>query len=496
MAVIERYFIRSFGSSQFVETQLNEFSYFNIIKNYFRKNELIPEISENSIEFCQISKFKRNVNLYCKDYSPQKKIQWRTGKTVYNHKIYHQTVKLNFVKNVRAIMNFQKDDNGASKDIFLIKETADFEQFKLEIDIFTIDRKKLSFRKKYPHDIQIPYKKSTYSFDLYNGKFSQRKDIILPFIVDIPSKIKNDFFKMRDMWAGKELSLNSNETGIYQLKSFTEYPYEPNFSQIKLNCTWSGIITADRNNPNAFRDFCSMNNIQNTKTLRKLFMEDPVSLVHFKELIDCGFKNLDIIFAIIKSRKFKLIYGKNNDPFLFFMKYCLKHRDEKAVWNLFLQKDYDAKTIDILEQFLLYFNDISEIIKHRLIYEGFSDYTYTILKKCIANKDTENYVFTYSKKQENLEDKIDGYDFKLPKDYKDLYQLGEDMDNCVATYQNKIASNISTIVYAEKKGKKCMCIEIRNDSVIQKFAPMNQPLKKNEFSILEKWVQNHNLMIC
>ena len=75
---------------------------------------------------------------------------------------------------------------------------------------------------------------------------------------------------------------------------------------------------------------------------------------------------------------------------------------------------------------------------------------------------------------EELEDDIDGYSFRLPKDSYQLCEIGTALHNCVASYGERVAKEECTIVYAQKNGEYKICIEVRGKEIVQERIDRNE----------------------
>lgn len=490
---IEKYYLRVAGTAKFLKKDVTEKDNFYIFKtNLDSPGNNIK--NDYAVEFAQ----KGTTAISRNDLQAvnEKIIDWRSGKINYaNIRRINRQKKFEIVKKQKRMLQeeqFLRDEEGCLKDIFLIKEKI--WKNKVEITLFEIDRKKFTSGSCKDGLQKIPYLENKYVFDFNNGKFSYKKESSDILEVLFPEEIEKDVVNVRNGWAGRELTDVCSAKGMVFMKAICQYPYEPNFSLIKAQCSESGLDLGDRCNPNGFNEFCSRYKIQNCKTLRKLYTENPAMLIYFYSVLKCGFKDVNIIFKMIKSEQFQLLFENTNTSFLFFMKYALKYRSEKSVWNLFLNIKSYQEANDIMHMFLEYSEYLPSEIKNRLVYEGFTKYNHDVLAKNITHLNEKKIEFKYTMSQLELEDEVMGYKFKLPENTQKLKELGDEMNNCVAGYRGRILAQSSTIVYAEKDSKKRICIEIRNNHVIQSFAPGNHLLAGIEKKVLNQWKEKKNLV--
>ena len=92
-----------------------------------------------------------------------------------------------------------------------------------------------------------------------------------------------------------------------------------------------------------------------------------------------------------------------------------------------------------------------------------------------------------------LEDDIDGYSFRLPKDSYQLCEIGTTLHNCVASYGKSVLQKECAIVYTQKDGQYKICIEVRGKEIVQERIDRNESPGEEENSVLEKWHERHAL---
>ena len=95
--------------------------------------------------------------------------------------------------------------------------------------------------------------------------------------------------------------------------------------------------------------------------------------------------------------------------------------------------------------------------------------------------------------QQALEDDIDGYSFRLPKNSFQLCEIGTALHNCVASYAEKVFKKKSTIVYVKRDDKYQLCIEVQGNEIVQERADRNAAPSSEEKIILQKWHERHGL---
>ena len=168
--------------------------------------------------------------------------------------------------------------------------------------------------------------------------------------------------------------------------------------------------------------------------------------------------------------------------------------------NLLLKKNYDndgnedwLEKNDAMEMFAKYFKYLPEELKKDVFEDGFTKFNHDALSNISYQVKNKNIVFEYSREQEKLEDDIDGFSFRLPKDSYQLCEIGTALHNCVASYAESVEKKECTIVYVQKDGQYKICIEVREKEILQERIDRNASPGTEENSVLEKWHGRHAL---
>lgn len=166
--------------------------------------------------------------------------------------------------------------------------------------------------------------------------------------------------------------------------------------------------------------------------------------------------------------------------------------------NLFLKPAYDEdedwlEKNDGMSMFCKYFRYLPEELKKDVFEDGFTKFNHDALSNFSYQLENKNIVFKYSREQEKLEDDIDGYSFRLPKDSYQLCEIGTSLHNCVASYGEGVRKKECTIVYVQKDGQYKICIEVRGKEIVQERIDRNASPGEEENSVLKKWHERHAL---
>ena len=150
--------------------------------------------------------------------------------------------------------------------------------------------------------------------------------------------------------------------------------------------------------------------------------------------------------------------------------------------------------------FARYFNHLPDELVKDILEDGFTKFNYDALSNFSYQLENKNIVFKYSREQEKLEDDIDGYSFRLPKDSYQLCEIGTTLHNCVASYGKSVLQKECAIVYTQKDGQYKICIEVRGKEIVQKRIDRNESPGEEENSVLEIWherpYQGRRLPLC
>ena len=150
--------------------------------------------------------------------------------------------------------------------------------------------------------------------------------------------------------------------------------------------------------------------------------------------------------------------------------------------------------------FARYFNHLPDELVKDILEDGFTKFNHDALSNFSYQLENKNIVFKYSREQKKLEDDIDGYSFRLPKDSYQLCEIGTALHNCVANYGEGVRKKECTIVYTQKDGQYKICIEVRGKKIVQKRIDRNERPGEEENSVLEKWherpYQGRRLPLC
>lgn len=433
------------------------------------------------------------------------------------------------------------DENGISRDLVYIRVVENITLSQIDIELVYLDRiKAQDFRKCLPGQLFQKAIRFEYSIDIKKNKMVTRfntdkidkilckrnfsrifnetgleitnatqygiPDNVGAFIADVARSI------IRRNW-GSNLTLDYAKTSIPAVQAMMNYPFEPGLYDIK-NAIYEKFPVG-RFDMNGYNSACDFLKVKSFKTVRKEYIKNPLALLSYKGLVQCGFTDKNLIVKALQSPVAELFKWKSEEALSGLSSYCkaaIESRGEGPTLTMLTRNFEDAKkigqpeicidTANYAKRLLLDEEDweacpvkvpkelISDLFKN-----GLTRNNHTALMQIDYMTTHTNITFRYQKKQLDLEDEIDGYKFRLPKDSLQLYEIGQALHNCVGGYADKVRHGLCTIVYAEKDGAYRLCIEVKNlQKVKQQRADYNSSPTGKNADVMKAWRTRHNLL--
>lgn len=151
--------------------------------------------------------------------------------------------------------------------------------------------------------------------------------------------------------------------------------------------------------------------------------------------------------------------------------------DTLHMYNIVLRSNKDYK-ID-------YRKSIEEI------HDDLSEVSYAISNPLVVFKNT--------KEERALEYSDGDYCIKIAKTNYELYNIGKTMHICVGSYSNYVKKRLLSIYTLQNSnGKPIVCIEVRDDKVMQCKMKFNKPVYENQelLKYINKWMDKNKLESC
>ncbi|MCR4743349.1 MAG: PcfJ domain-containing protein [Treponema sp.] len=402
------------------------------------------------------------------------------------------------------VFNRTLDSNGISKDLLYIKLCFNKDTKTFSVQLSILDRPKIQTGQP-SIAINYPTRRIYYSYNIQSGKFitdrSSDKTLerIFAKLAEVLPKNVYEFIcqkvkeKLRGEF-GQKLEFNYSGSKEY-IQAMVSYPYEPNIYEIAEETG----IEVERENSDIYNQFCEKYGIKSYRTLRKAFNKNPRVLIVYKRALDSAFTDVNMLNRIINSDLmisfFDKYYTQNTK---FCIQKIIENRGLIPALNLIERNMKNSQINDSLfdtaYMFCENFTSFNEDVKKLFYKKGFCRESHDVMSETIYKINHEKKVFNYSEKDYELEDEIEGYEFKLPEDSYKLYDIGIKMNNCVGSYVKKIINKDCRIVYAIKEDEYKLCIEVRGDLVWQRRIDYNKDPEGDELKVVELWQKNHKLI--
>lgn len=244
------------------------------------------------------------------------------------------------------------------------------------------------------------------------------------------------------------------------------------------------------------------------KSLRKIIAKDPFYYYLFKDLRNVGFTDPNVMKKIAGEKPVQIagamiyISEEGSEQMQQFVKeYISRYGEKKAVKMLCSMKP-DGKYI-VSEDFRI-FHDADKLfnafVKENAVPEA--DMSGKTIKEIHDSLSSSYYrlkcpdsKLVYKNGEEKYEKTVDDYKFRLPETRYELADTGRKMHNCVAVYGDHIEAGICTIVTAVKGSRFEMCIEIRDNTVVQAKGNCNEELTEKQRGVLKRWAGENGLAV-
>lgn len=301
-------------------------------------------------------------------------------------------------------------------------------------------------------------------------------------------------------------------------------------------------------NRNNYDKLCYYLDIKPPKSVRKEYVRDPYVLIRYYMCIRAGFEDFNAIRVFLTEKAFswympKAVYDYrfnelrrhmqvSEADFRFFVRWLKgEGKDEMSmarqlITSLDTSEAIEAELLwereaDIIEILRRWFHigktaDGLSIEYFHSFYPTLSDETkalakrrgpckdllesirYDIRKSSIVKKEIK-----YKKHVLELDDEVDGVEYRVVTNTMMLPDIGRALSNCVATYCLDAIEGRCIIVYGKMDDKYVMCIELRpikeNGETVQLgyyqiLGRFNKTLKGHLLKSCREWVDRHDLV--
>lgn len=427
----------------------------------------------------------------------------------------------------------QYDEKGYNKDSFGIKIESDDEKLTLRITVQRFRRipaDAMDSDRTSPAlvDCNLELEEEHVFFDVKNGVFeigtdgdtqirrmykninaridARRFDYLRMAAFRLPQKIFRLSWEkltaLAQTYTGlsyKSLQVPLEKICVQEMAALTMLPYEHTLYSALVNMEdgrrRKKLKACSRRDPHVFKKFCKAMKIRNTRTVRRRYNENPETLLVYMNLYDCGFRDINFYNRVLEDSGFCNYFRHCDKTVMFFSRYSIKKRGERATLNMLLNSIDESDAEDCFSMFYQYFKYIPGTLRKDILEDGFTEYNHDALSKISQQHASRTVVFKYKSWQKKLCGTVSGYEFCLPKDSGQLREIGAALHNCVASYKDYVLDGTSTIVYAQKDGGYKICIEIRGNKIAQALADYNRSLSKEEEKSVDEWWERR-MSVC
>ena len=325
--------------------------------------------------------------------------------------------------------------------------------------------------------------------------------------------------------SGIKPSVLSKMTGYKKIIAFFERPFDLNIVFLKnFFKEYNFDITFPYETKDNYKLMCDILKIKPPKSLRKAYAYNPYSIVIYMILRQLGINDINFIqkffyidncignfylsnfYFNIKYKRVMHIEAQNLWlKFEYYCKWLKNNKSEKYLANwlyhLSTQKDLTRWQLDTIESFYLYESSLSAESKKILLNKGITQQVHDIIaaEVTMLSHNWKNVKIDYKPYILEYECKLDNYEFRLVHYTKELIRISIDLDNCVASYYEKILNKESIIITAQHKGKYVACIEMKDlrtfRIINQALGLQNRRLDGKLLDVCRKWVKLKKLAV-
>ncbi|MBE0515695.1 PcfJ domain-containing protein [Sulfurimonas sp.] len=212
---------------------------------------------------------------------------------------------------------------------------------------------------------------------------------------------------------------------------------------------------------------------------------------NFVHMATSKFSNINHIVSLLALKLNFEVF--DDEQLLFkFIDFMLSRYTERQVTHYFMKLESSNHQY-ILRDTLLTFKRIRELLSHdtskvkcspNAIHRQFVQLSLTIKYK---NKPINH--FEYSTLQLSHQVKMGAYNVNLPKNNFELFEWANELQNCLAGYEDKIASHETTIYGFFMQSNLIFAVEIQMGAIIQAHRKYNLPIKPEQRKTLNLWLK-------
>jgi hypothetical protein len=278
----------------------------------------------------------------------------------------------------------------------------------------------------------------------------------------------------------------SRPTAYYAFDTFHKKCHERNNGKLYYGYYPKEIVDESK----MVDTLCKRMRIPCTKTLRKLYNENPhnMDVVHW--LKGVGFKDINSYQKLAGVGVHFCLH--NPDKFKDFFKKFIELRTENNVVRMVEDTDFDLIK-DVAQSYTTIDEDAAEFVLKKA--KNFEEIHETFNRSCPTKSAMEEVMIHYTDKEQKRYNLSFDNDirFELAYSNKDLAIIGAEMGICVGGYADSALAKHTTIVKLMKGDKYIACIEVRSNHMVQLKARFNNPVERQYKKYVDEWLDHAKL---
>lgn len=456
----------------------------------------------------------------------------------YKFKYFEASSTYSFLANSPSILQYRFFDDCEDKLVLSITAQHYLPSLKAKKVLVQPFRYRIVFNTKtgntyfmYPVDLNNKHPKGDNCLKIFNATHhdAENSEGWYSYLVNHPDIVRETAERLLKIHGGsdKQLTLNGifTDTSFNMVLAYNKNPYfcydfyrdsqdhlfkrsgqllsyEGSYRKsAKVNRFLYTINKKYHDGEDALTKYVSRGKVKPKKKLKKMFFENPIYLLYFRMLVALGFSNIDVITNILINATdiccccFNCLFDcnsvKSSSIKKFFDEVIRKKGEGIAAKVLFLNCS-DFSLVRDAANMLVSIN--SKKYETKDCFKGTAKEIHDRITHVYNKIKQENLPISYEPKEENLEQNIGEYFFKLARDTYELHDIGAEMHICVGSYGARAVQKKCIIVSMLRNKKHVGCIEIVGTrKVIQAKAKRNAPLQGEDLSAFNTWVTNLGL---
>ena len=326
---------------------------------------------------------------------------------------------------------------------------------------------------------------------------------------------------------GIKPSVLSQMKGHAKITAFIERPFDlnivylKNFLQRFIQKDFDQVFPYEQKDN--YREICRLLEIQPPKSLRKAYACNPYAIVWYMIFRQWNIKDINLMrpffaldFSITSLYLHKFYFNTQSNrverkwneaqtewnALEHYASWLIGQKGEKFFLNwlyrMSTEKILTRLEWDILIPFHQYYAKLSAEVKKLLLRDGLTPYVHDAISWEVArlSENGKNIQLMYEDDILAYECSINGYEFHLAHETRDLHLFGMALKNCVASYFSRVVGYTSIIVAVRHAGKYAACIELQKGChIVQALGVYNERLNGELLLACRSWAKLKKLAV-